>query len=158
MEYPNLPERKLIDVPAISRVSRGTCKHFTKISIHISGRHLRPTCPRHDGRSTNNHDKLHDMMVGAQTTTTNSTTRWSSTNNLTCKFFTHKGVFLPSTHKHLCTCTTKKKKSNIFSASIKHLIRESIITYVNNNRIIMHPSSKASKASIITGLLCIHHQ
>jgi hypothetical protein len=59
MEYPNLPERKLIDVPAISRASRGTCKHFTN-NIHNSGRHL------------------HDTMVGAQTTTT----RWSWTHIL----------------------------------------------------------------------------
>ena len=26
MEYPNFPERKLIDIPATSRASRGTCK------------------------------------------------------------------------------------------------------------------------------------
>src|SRR4051812_45093904 len=29
MEYPNLPERKLIDIPANSRASRGTCKFIT---------------------------------------------------------------------------------------------------------------------------------
>src|SRR6187401_2504435 len=29
MEYPNLPERKLIDIPANSRASRGTCKIIT---------------------------------------------------------------------------------------------------------------------------------
>jgi hypothetical protein len=60
MEYPNLPERKLIDVPAISRASRGTCTSISqKISesrpAGISGRHLHDTMvgaqqPRHDGR------------------------------------------------------------------------------------------------------------
>ena len=39
MEYPNLPERNLIDVPAISRASQGYLhKHFTKIVADIAGR------------------------------------------------------------------------------------------------------------------------
>ena len=43
MEYPNLLERKLIDVPANSRASRGTCTEFTD------------KYTRHDGRNTDNH-------------------------------------------------------------------------------------------------------
>ena len=34
MEYPNLPERKLIDVPAISRAYRGTCRRDNMFRRH----------------------------------------------------------------------------------------------------------------------------
>ena len=33
MEYPNLPERKLIDIPTNSRASRGTCKIIEQVSV-----------------------------------------------------------------------------------------------------------------------------
>ena len=65
MEYPKLPERKLIDVPAISRASRGTCIDFTNHVAGISGRQH----PRHDGRGSTEKKlaspagNIHDTMV-----------------------------------------------------------------------------------------------
>ena len=50
LEYPNLPERKLIDVPANSRASQGTYIQFTK---NISYKYT-----QHDGRNTDNHDTM----------------------------------------------------------------------------------------------------
>ena len=52
MEYPNLPEWKLINVPRNSRVSRCTCIVFTR-SKKWSASPAGKKQSRHDGRSTN---------------------------------------------------------------------------------------------------------
>ena len=44
MEYPNLPERKLIDIPANSRASRGTCKIITTRWSETKPSKLAPQC------------------------------------------------------------------------------------------------------------------
>ena len=44
MEYPNLPERKLIDIPANSRASRGTCKFITTQWSETKPSKLAPQC------------------------------------------------------------------------------------------------------------------
>ena len=85
MEYPNLPERKLIDIPANSRASRGTCKIITtrwsqtkpsKLAIDGS---TRKTCPIRAYNSTTplkmraercrEHKQLRKRMQGAQRAT-----------------------------------------------------------------------------------------